>query len=182
MSPSQDSRDYISHAVPPPDTRTRLSSAPPFPKCQEQFTAIVTLGEYMVMKAEADVVKELINNNTIELVDEMFMECKHQGKKCKECKRPYWKCLALCGRSRDVGIAVHQWWGCQTLDQAGTGKVPLIHLSQIGKKRSTKKKMKIGFNFRVSAEGKMENQTPLKLNKTNKIKQSAVTGLSRGRF
>nr|GFD06582.1 uncharacterized protein [Tanacetum cinerariifolium] len=71
----------------------------------------VNKGEYVVMKAEADVVEELINNNAIELVDELFMECKHQGKKCKECKRPYWKCLALCGQLRDVGVAVHQWWG-----------------------------------------------------------------------
>ncbi|GJU51144.1 hypothetical protein Tco_1220699 [Tanacetum coccineum] len=98
----------------------------------------VNKGEYVVMKAEADVVEELINNNAIELVDELFMECKHQGKKCKECKRPYWKCLALCGQLRDVGSS-------------------------------------------FEAEGNMENQTPLKLYETNKIKQNAVAGISRGR-
>nr|GEX06509.1 putative reverse transcriptase domain-containing protein [Tanacetum cinerariifolium] len=71
----------------------------------------VNKGEYVVMKVEADVVEELINNNAVELVHELFMECKHQGKKCKECKRPYWRCLALCGQLRDVGVAVHRWWG-----------------------------------------------------------------------
>ncbi|XP_076890400.1 uncharacterized protein LOC143541426 [Bidens hawaiensis] len=67
--------------------------------------------EYVVMKAEADVVEELINNKVIDLVDELFMECKYQSMKCKKCKRPYWKCLALYGQLKDLGVAVHQWWG-----------------------------------------------------------------------
>lgn len=69
--------------------------------------------EYVVMKAEADVVEEMISSRAITLVDEMFLECKHQwqrGKKNKG-KRAYWECLALYGRLRDEGVAVHQWWG-----------------------------------------------------------------------
>ncbi|GJW83097.1 reverse transcriptase domain-containing protein [Tanacetum coccineum] len=42
MSPSQDLRDGVSHATPPPDTKVRVSSASLFPKCQEQCTATVT--------------------------------------------------------------------------------------------------------------------------------------------
>ncbi|KAL4566081.1 hypothetical protein LXL04_030191 [Taraxacum kok-saghyz] len=67
--------------------------------------------DYVVMKAEADVVEQLVNNKAIELVDELFLECKYQSKKCKNCRRPYWKCLALYGLLKDVGVAVHQWWG-----------------------------------------------------------------------
>ncbi|KAJ0742191.1 hypothetical protein HanPI659440_Chr10g0361361 [Helianthus annuus] len=67
--------------------------------------------EYVVMKAEADVVEELINHKVIDLVDELFMECKYQCMRCKKCKRPYWKCLALYGQLKDLGVAVHQWWG-----------------------------------------------------------------------
>ncbi|KAF5200401.1 hypothetical protein FRX31_010014 [Thalictrum thalictroides] len=69
--------------------------------------------EYIVMKAEADVVEEMISSKAINLVDELFLECKHQwqrGKKNKG-KRAYWECLALYGRLRDEGVAVHQWWG-----------------------------------------------------------------------
>ncbi|PIA46474.1 hypothetical protein AQUCO_01500190v1 [Aquilegia coerulea] len=69
--------------------------------------------EYVVMKAEADVVEEMISSKAINLVDELFLECKHQwqrGKKNKG-KRAYWECLALYGRLRDEGVAVHQWWG-----------------------------------------------------------------------
>ncbi|GJY32188.1 hypothetical protein Tco_0415683, partial [Tanacetum coccineum] len=42
MLPPQDSRDYVSHATPPPDSDSgRVSSASPIPKCQEQYTATV---------------------------------------------------------------------------------------------------------------------------------------------
>ncbi|KAK9072125.1 hypothetical protein SSX86_008557 [Deinandra increscens subsp. villosa] len=71
----------------------------------------VKKGEYVVMKAEADVVEELVNNKVIDLVDELFMECKYQCMKCVTCKRPYWKCLALYGQLKDLGVPVHQWWG-----------------------------------------------------------------------
>lgn len=69
--------------------------------------------EYVVMKAEADVAEEMLSTRAISLVDELFLECKHQwqrGKKNKG-KRAYWECLALYGRLRDEGVAVHQWWG-----------------------------------------------------------------------
>lgn len=70
--------------------------------------------EYVVMKAEAEVVEELVANEAIFLVDELFLECKHQslrGKKTNKSKRAYWECLALYGKLRDEGVAVHQWWG-----------------------------------------------------------------------
>lgn len=69
--------------------------------------------EYVVMKAEADVVEEMVKSKTIQLVDELFMECKHQGikKGGNKSKRAYWECLALYGILRDEGVAVHQWWG-----------------------------------------------------------------------
>lgn len=71
--------------------------------------------EYVVMKAEAEVVEEMVKSKAIRLVDELFLECKPQGhggkKGITESKRAYWECLALYGRLRDEGVAVHQWWG-----------------------------------------------------------------------
>ncbi|MCD7454870.1 hypothetical protein HAX54_026241 [Datura stramonium] len=70
--------------------------------------------EYVVMKAEAEVVEEMVRNKAIKLVDELFMECKHQGVKKgdkKKSRRAYWECLSLYGMLRDEGVAVHQWWG-----------------------------------------------------------------------
>lgn len=69
--------------------------------------------EYVVMKAEAEVVEEMVRSKTIRLVDELFLECKPQLGKKNESKsqRAYWECLALYGKLRDEGVAVHQWWG-----------------------------------------------------------------------
>lgn len=69
--------------------------------------------EYVVMKAEADVLEEMVKNKSVRLIDELFMECKHQGikKSDKKNRRAYWECLSLYGLLRDEGIAVHQWWG-----------------------------------------------------------------------
>ncbi|OIT03786.1 PREDICTED: uncharacterized protein LOC109225807 [Nicotiana attenuata] len=70
--------------------------------------------EYVVMKAEAEVVEEMVRNKAIRLVDELFLECKHQGIKKgdkKKSRRAYWECLSLYGMLRDEGVAVHQWWG-----------------------------------------------------------------------
>ncbi|GMP45752.1 hypothetical protein CsSME_00014164 [Camellia sinensis var. sinensis] len=69
--------------------------------------------EYVVMKAEAETVEEMVKNKVLGLVDELFLECKHQGLsgKSKSSRRAYWECLALYGRLRDEGVAVHQWWG-----------------------------------------------------------------------
>ncbi|KAL2329132.1 hypothetical protein Fmac_022559 [Flemingia macrophylla] len=70
--------------------------------------------EYVVMKAEAEVVEDMMKKRTIGLVDELFFECNnewwHTGKRKKN-ERAYWECLALYGRIRDEGVAVHQWWG-----------------------------------------------------------------------
>ncbi|KAL3830635.1 hypothetical protein ACJIZ3_019437 [Penstemon smallii] len=69
--------------------------------------------DYVVMKAEAQVVEEMIKDKTISLVDELFLECNNQwqnGEKEKGSKRAYWQCLELYGKVRDEGIAVHQWW------------------------------------------------------------------------
>ncbi|KAM1014209.1 hypothetical protein ACFX13_044893 [Malus domestica] len=70
--------------------------------------------EYVVMKAEAEVVEEMVKSKAIHLVDELFLECKHQGHNQKinvRSRRAYWQCLALYGQLRDEGVAVHQWWG-----------------------------------------------------------------------
>ncbi|MED6184518.1 hypothetical protein PIB30_048166 [Stylosanthes scabra] len=72
--------------------------------------------EYVVMKAEAEVMEEMIKKRTVCLVDELFLECKnewwHNGeRKSSGRRRAYWECLALYGRLRDEGVAVHQWWG-----------------------------------------------------------------------
>lgn len=72
--------------------------------------------EYVVMKAEAEVVEKLMEMRTMSLVDELFLECRNQwwedgGEKKKKSKRAYWQCLSLYGSLKDEGIAVHQWWG-----------------------------------------------------------------------
>lgn len=68
--------------------------------------------EYVVMKAGAEVAEELIRKRVIHLVDEMLLECSSQWgyRKANKSKRAYWECLALYGRLRDAGVAVHQWW------------------------------------------------------------------------
>ncbi|XP_015952799.2 uncharacterized protein LOC107477324 [Arachis duranensis] len=68
--------------------------------------------EFVVMKAEAEVVEEMIKRDTIGLVDELFLECKpHKKQENNRSRRAYWECLALYGNLRDKGVAVHQWWG-----------------------------------------------------------------------
>lgn len=68
--------------------------------------------EYVVMKAEAEVVEEMIRGRTVCLVDELFLGCNHQREEGENNKkREYWECLAMYGRLRDDGVAVHQWWG-----------------------------------------------------------------------
>ncbi|KAJ6734414.1 hypothetical protein OIU79_001638 [Salix purpurea] len=68
--------------------------------------------EFVVMRAEAEVVEEMMMRKTTGLVDELFLECNNQGQKGKREKswRAYWECVALYGRLRDEGVAVHQWW------------------------------------------------------------------------
>ncbi|KAK9032812.1 hypothetical protein V6N11_017855 [Hibiscus sabdariffa] len=69
--------------------------------------------EYVVMKAEAEMVEEMVKSKAIGLVDELFLECspKGVGGRKSMSKRAYWECLALYGKLRDEGVAVHQWWG-----------------------------------------------------------------------
>lgn len=70
--------------------------------------------EYVVMKAEAEVVEEMMQGKVMNLVDELFLECKpqgHNGKGNLSTRKAYWQCLALYGQLRDEGVAVHQWWG-----------------------------------------------------------------------
>ncbi|XP_017981453.1 PREDICTED: uncharacterized protein LOC18591793 [Theobroma cacao] len=69
--------------------------------------------EFVVMKAEAEVVEDMVKSKSIRLVDELFLECKPQGDDGRKnmSKRAYWECLALYGKLRDEGVAVHQWWG-----------------------------------------------------------------------
>ncbi|XP_010544075.1 PREDICTED: uncharacterized protein LOC104816801 [Tarenaya hassleriana] len=74
--------------------------------------------EYVVMKAEAEVVEEMVRSKSIKVVDELFLECKPKGlgsggrkSQSNNGGRAYWECLALYGKLRDQGIAVHQWWG-----------------------------------------------------------------------
>ncbi|KAJ1416375.1 hypothetical protein SESBI_17331 [Sesbania bispinosa] len=67
--------------------------------------------EYVVMKAEAEVVEEMMRSKAIMLVDELFLECKPHKQGNKKNRRAYWECLALYGKLRDEGVAVHQWWG-----------------------------------------------------------------------
>ncbi|KAA3484830.1 peptide upstream ORF protein [Gossypium australe] len=69
--------------------------------------------EYVVMKAEAEVVEDMVKSKAIRLVDELFLECKPKGLGGRKnmSRRAYWECLALYGKLRDEGVAVHQWWG-----------------------------------------------------------------------
>ncbi|KAE8725003.1 Eukaryotic aspartyl protease family protein [Hibiscus syriacus] len=69
--------------------------------------------EYVVMKAEAEVVEDMVKSKAIRLVDELFLECnpKGVGGRKNMRKRAYWECLALYGKLRDEVVAVHQWWG-----------------------------------------------------------------------
>lgn len=69
--------------------------------------------DYVVMKAEAEVVVEMMKKSTICLVDELFLECNNewwQNGKSDKSKRAYWECIALYGKVKDLGVAVHQWF------------------------------------------------------------------------
>ncbi|RDX67761.1 hypothetical protein CR513_53318, partial [Mucuna pruriens] len=61
--------------------------------------------EYVVMKAEAEVVEEMVRSKALMLVDELFLECKpRQGNRKRNNRRAYWECLALYGKLRDEEI------------------------------------------------------------------------------
>ncbi|KAI0495523.1 hypothetical protein KFK09_021824 [Dendrobium nobile] len=75
--------------------------------------------EYVVVKAEAEAVEEMVTGEVLELVDELFLECRNDWENGEEAEddegkwrmRAYWECLALFGKLRESGVAVHQWWG-----------------------------------------------------------------------
>ncbi|KAL6560731.1 hypothetical protein OROGR_004290 [Orobanche gracilis] len=80
-----------------------------------RLTKKVKREDFVVMKAEAQVVEEMLRDKTLCLVDELFLECKNQWLDGEEeeingSKMAYWQCLTLYGKVRDEGIAVHQWW------------------------------------------------------------------------
>jgi len=62
--------------------------------------------DYVVMKTEVEVAEEMVRSRAIKLVDELFLECKHQGikKGGEKNRRAYWECLALYGLLRDEGV------------------------------------------------------------------------------
>ncbi|XP_073120317.1 uncharacterized protein [Henckelia pumila] len=76
------------------------------------LTKNVECDDYVVMKAEANLVEEMLREGTLYLVDELFLECKNQWQdgEVNGSKRAYWQCLALYGKVKDEGVAVHQWW------------------------------------------------------------------------
>lgn len=78
----------------------------------------VRVEDYVVMKAEARVVEEMMREKSLCMVDELFLECRGDedeeeregGGARRGRRRAYWECVALYGKIRDEGIAVHQWW------------------------------------------------------------------------
>uniref|UniRef100_A0A0E0LNG9 DUF7870 domain-containing protein n=1 Tax=Oryza punctata TaxID=4537 RepID=A0A0E0LNG9_ORYPU len=64
--------------------------------------------DYVVVKAGVEAVEEIIRKRAaVRRVDELFLDCDAGA---GAARRPYWECLALYGRLRDHGVAVHQWW------------------------------------------------------------------------
>lgn len=104
---------YNIETVPVQGKTSSILSIPQVVGMSDWLKKNVQENEYVVMKAEAEVVEEMIKSGAIKLVDELFLECKHRGikKGCKRSRRAYWECLALYGMLRDEGVAVHQWWG-----------------------------------------------------------------------
>ena len=71
--------------------------------------------DFVVMKAEAQVVDELMEEKTICLADELFLECKNHFQDDgvgdeNASKRACWQCLAWYASLRDQGFAVCHWW------------------------------------------------------------------------
>uniref|UniRef100_A0A0D9X1L2 DUF7870 domain-containing protein n=1 Tax=Leersia perrieri TaxID=77586 RepID=A0A0D9X1L2_9ORYZ len=61
--------------------------------------------DYVVVKAGVEAVEEILRKRAaVRRIDELFLDCDAAA------RRPYWECLALYGRLRDHGVAVHQWW------------------------------------------------------------------------
>ncbi|CAL5061583.1 unnamed protein product [Urochloa decumbens] len=72
--------------------------------------------DYVVVKAGVEAAEEMLRKGAavVRRVDELFLDCGEGGRGAAGNgnlgRRPYWQCLALYGRLRDQGVAVHQWW------------------------------------------------------------------------
>ncbi|CAL5085670.1 unnamed protein product [Urochloa decumbens] len=70
--------------------------------------------DYVVVKAGVEAAEEMLRKGAavVRRVDELFLDCGEGGGggSSNSGRRPYWQCLALYGRLRDQGVAVHQWW------------------------------------------------------------------------
>ncbi|XP_057810258.1 uncharacterized protein LOC131024736 [Salvia miltiorrhiza] len=64
--------------------------------------------DFVVVKAEARAAERMLRDKTMCVVDELFLDCKEGEEEGR--KRAYWECVALYGKIRSEGIAVHQWW------------------------------------------------------------------------
>ncbi|XP_021831090.1 uncharacterized protein LOC110771145 isoform X3 [Prunus avium] len=97
-----------------PEEASSTAVAPPRNDVSDWLKKNVREEDYVVMKAEAEMVVEMIKKKTICLVDELFLECNNgwwqKNGKTYGSKRAYWECIALYGRVRDLGVAVHQWF------------------------------------------------------------------------
>lgn len=103
------------------DSEESRDAAVPLLGAAEWLSKNVKEEDYVVMKAEAEVVEEMIKKKAICLVDELFLHCGNQlevdndddddeeGNGGSQ-KRAYWQCLTLYGKLIDEGVAVHQWW------------------------------------------------------------------------
>uniref|UniRef100_A0A7N0TW21 DUF7870 domain-containing protein n=1 Tax=Kalanchoe fedtschenkoi TaxID=63787 RepID=A0A7N0TW21_KALFE len=85
------------------------------PRVSDWLIENVQEHDFVVMKAEAGAVEEMVERKAMHLVDELFLECRNQWRDGEDDTgkntRAYWECLALYGRLIDAGVAVHQWWG-----------------------------------------------------------------------
>ncbi|KAL6292986.1 hypothetical protein ACE6H2_001128 [Prunus campanulata] len=97
-----------------PEEASSTAVAPPRNDVSDWLKKNVREEDYVVMKAEAEMVVEMIKKKTICLVDELFLECNNgwwqKNGKTYGSKRAYWECIALYGRVRDLGVPVHQWF------------------------------------------------------------------------
>ncbi|KAK4748169.1 hypothetical protein SAY87_014755 [Trapa incisa] len=78
--------------------------------------------DYVVMKmdvegTEFDLIPKLIENGSICLIDELFLECHYNrwqrccpGERSSKYKKTYGQCLELFESLRQRGVLVHQWW------------------------------------------------------------------------
>ncbi|KAE8651397.1 hypothetical protein Csa_001997, partial [Cucumis sativus] len=87
------------------DQLAESSSKEPQVGISDWLSNNVKAEDYVVMKAEAEAVEDMMKSKVVRLVDELFLECKPQkngGRKVSGGgRRAYWQCLALYGQLRD---------------------------------------------------------------------------------